>query len=173
MERDTPKPLEYRRRFIIEELPKLDSPNDSHWQLFDRYVYSTALRIRSIRIPETGNWTRYLEKCLIENLNGYEKKSRYNIELSDSEYKFFESPEQPEIRKNRYFGKLNEAYVEFDIFLGKLKGLKTATVYFEKPDGEYSFGLDGVIGEITGNSLFLGRNLAELKFEDLPAGFEK
>ncbi len=170
---DTRKPLEYRRRFIIEDLPKPVLRNNSHWQIFDRNIYSTTLRIRSIRIPETGNWTRNLEKCLVKNLNGYEKSSLFKIELSDSEYKFFERPEQPEIRKNRYFGKVNEASVEFDVFLGKLKGLTTATVYYEKPEGENNVGLDGVIEEITGNSLFLGINLAELRFEDLPARLKK
>ena len=52
---------ELHRTFLIEGLPEPLERKSSHLQLFDNYIHETRLRLRSVRVPETKEWTLLLQ----------------------------------------------------------------------------------------------------------------
>src|SRR4030095_16086172 len=93
---------ELYRMFLIEALPDPLTPGSSHIQIFDNYIANTRMRLRSIRAPETREWTRILQQRFPIG----DASLRWKIaemHLNDAEYAQFQIFEGTEIRKNRYF----------------------------------------------------------------------
>lgn len=164
----------YRRRFLIESLPEMFSPRDSHWQIFDNYIEKTRIRLRKIRVPETKSWTRVLEQRFPVDKNNFTKIKISKLFLNEAEYKTFEYFKGREIRKNRYFVEHNANQIAIDIFLGNLWGLNIGLVEFENENDLSNFEFpDFSIGEITQNKFFQGENLVDKTFEDVQEEFTK
>ena len=53
---------ELRRVFLLENLPKPLTRASRHLQIFDNYIENTRLRLRSVRVPETKDWTWILQQ---------------------------------------------------------------------------------------------------------------
>lgn len=158
---------EFRRKYLIETLPEPLTRASRHLQLFDNYIASTRIRIRSIRDPETKAWNRILQQRLTEadDLSGIKIAEIY---LNDTEHAVFEIFEGTEIRKNRYFHDIDGRNFAFDVYLGPLWGLNIASVEF--PDlaslNDHvppSF----AVYELTNDRFFLGENLVEKTFDDV------
>jgi CYTH domain-containing protein len=162
---------EFRRLFLIEDLPDPLTRASAHLQFFDNYIENTRLRLRSIRVPETKEWTRILQQR--DAIRDGELKIA-EMYLNDAEYAVFERFEGREIRKNRYFHEFDEKQIAFDVFLGDLWGLNMALVDFETI--EEMSGYDPprfMIFEVTGDSFFRGENLVGNKFADIQRELEK
>jgi CYTH domain-containing protein len=169
---------ELLRLFLFERLPEPLTAASSHLQIFDNYIENTRLRIRSMRSPETREWTFVLQKLLQVS----EDLSRRNIAeicLDDAEHNAFEIFEgrkikqnervvSNEVRKNRYFYELNKKEIELDIYLGDLWGLNIARVIFENEQEAESFTAPPfTILEITNNLFFAGANLVGKTLADV------
>ena len=174
MKTDNTGNLEFRRSFLIKDLPKPLTPADSHQQIFDNYIESTAIHLRAIRIPKTNEWTKLLEKriYLKDGENEGWKVSR--LVLNDEEFEMFRSFEGREVRKNRYFYSVNDAKFEIDVFLGSLWGLTIAKIYFPTFDEVSTNKVpEFAIMEITKEEFFFGENLAGKDFSDVQEKFKK
>ena len=157
---------QFRRLFLIERLPEPLEPKSAHLQLFDNYIADTRLRLRLIRDPQTKNWTRILQQHMFS-----ESLSELNIAeiyLNESEYSNFEQFEGHEIRKNRYFHEFDRVNFVFDVYLGDLWGLNSASVDFENAEEMRQFDPPPfVVFEVTNDPFFIGKNLVTKKFEDV------
>ena len=114
----------FQRRFLIGTLPEPIKPNSSHLQILDRYIDGTRLRLRQIRVPDTGEFTRILQQRTVLP-NEIESKLA-EIHLNENEYALLEHLSRSEVRKNRYFHEFDGMPMAFDVYLGQLNGLKLA-----------------------------------------------
>jgi CYTH domain-containing protein len=169
--------IERRRAFLFQNLPDPLKPQSSHLQIFDNYIENTRLRIRSVRSPETKQWTFVLQQ--ISDESGQRKIAE--IYLNDAEHEVFEQFEgreirkneraaTNEIRKNRYFYETGGKTLELDVFLGDLWGLNIAQVFFETEEELQNFEVPPfAVLEITNNPFFSGANLVGKKIDDVRA----
>ena len=91
---------EFQRVFMLQNLPEPLERSSSHLQIFDNYIENTRLRIRSVRSPETKEWTFILQQRFSVN----ERLSHWKIAeiyLNEAEHQVFEIFEGREIKKKR------------------------------------------------------------------------
>lgn len=169
---------ELRRVFLFESLPAPLTAASGHLQIFDNYIENTRLRIRSVRSPETKQWTFILQQLspVADDLSHWKIAE---IHLNDAEHQAFERFEgrkiklnervvSNEIRKNRYFQEVGGRQIEFDIYLGDLWGLNLARVCFETEIELTNYKIPpSLFYEVTNNSFFTGANLVGKNFADV------
>ena len=119
------------RIFLVEALPEPLTRASRHLQLFDNYIIETRLRLRSIRLPETKEWTYLLQHRLTVRDGDLSVLKVAEMHLDDAEHTQLETFEGNEIRKNRYFHEFDGRSFTFDIYLGALWGLNRARVDFQ------------------------------------------
>ncbi len=163
---------EFRRLFLLEHLPEPLTPADAHLQIFDNYLFNTRLRLRSVRVPETKQWTWILQQRFAIDADLAHWKLA-EIYLNEIEYHTFETFEGREIRKNRYFYEMDGKQIEIDVFLGDLRGLNLAKVNFETIEELRDFKFPFAVLEVTPEKFFHGENLVERKFADVQAEVER
>ncbi len=157
---------EFRRLFLLEHLPEPMTRADAHLQIFDNYIFNTRLRLRSVRVPETKEWSWSLEQRFAVD----EDSARWKIaeiHLNEIEHHTFETFEGREIRKNRYFYESEGKQIEIDVYLGKLWGLNLARVCFETIEELREFKFPLTVLEVTVDKFFDGENLVEKNFADV------
>lgn len=184
VEMDKTYRTESRRVFLIENLPAPLTRASRHLQIFDNYVENTRLRLRSIRSPETKEWTWVLQQRepVGADLLQWRIGEIYFNETEHAAFEIFEGREvrknerveTNEIRKNRYFYETENQIIEIDVFLGELWGLNLAKIYFESlEDLRRSESPPIAVLEVTNNEFFIGKNLIGKTFADVQAEFEK
>ena len=157
---------EYKRIFLLEHLPEPLTRADAHLQIFDNYIENTRLRIRSVRVPETKEWTWILQQRFTVD----ESQAHWKIAemyLNEAEHHVFEHFEDREIRKNRYFYESDGKSIEIDVFLGKLWGLNIARVCFETQEELWDFKFPFAVLEVTKYEFFQGDNLVKKTFAEV------
>ena len=161
------------RTFLIDALPAPLTSASSHIQIFDNYIANTRMRLRSIRVPETKEWTRVLQQRFPVG----DEPSRWKIaemHLNDGEYAQFQIFEGTEIRKNRYFHEFDSRTFAFDVYLGTLWGVNKARVDFESETELEDFAVPPfVVFEITNEPFFDDANLVNQAFEDVRLAVER
>ena len=169
---------QFRHVFLLQNLPEPLTRASRHLQIFDNYIENTRLRIRSIRSPETKQWTFILQQLfpVAEDLSNWKIAEIY---LNDVEHQAFERFEgrkikmnervvSNEIRKNRYFLEISGKQIEFDIYLGELWGLNLARACFETENELKNYEIPSCfVFEVTNISFFTGANLVGKKFADV------
>ncbi len=174
---------ELRRVFLLQNLPEPLTRASRHLQIFDNYIENTRLRIRSIRSPETKEWTWILEQRFpLEDLSQWGVSE---ILLDKNEHAVFEQFEgreiqknekiqTNEIRKNRYFYQTGEQQFEIDLFLGELWGLILAQIVFQTAEEMRKLEVPPfAILDVTDNEFFIGKNLVGKTFADVQTEFLK
>ena len=169
---------EYRRLFLLAELPEPLTRASSHLQIFDNYIENTRLRLRSVRNPDTKEWNFSIQQQIFPNDDlAYLKFAE--IHLSETEHAAFEIFEgrdikqnervnSNEIRKNRYFFDDTRRQIEIDVFLGDLWGLNLAKTIFTDLDELREYELPAfAVKEITADKFFTGGNLIGKTFSDV------
>lgn len=172
---------ERRRVFLIRDLPEPLTRASSHLQIFDNYIERTRLRIRSIRVPETKQWTYILEQRFPVDEKDLSLWRVSEIYLNNAEHKVFEHfegreisrnerVETNEVRFNRYFYAYKNKQIALDVFLGALWGLSLAKFFFESEEESKQFETpDFAIAEVTNNQNFTGANLVGKKLSEITA----
>ena len=175
---------ELRRLFLIRDLPEPLERSSSHLQIFDNYIENTRLRLRSMRSPDTKEWSYHLQQRFPVGDN-FSLWKIAEIYLNEAEHKIFEQfegreisknerKETNEIRKNRYYYDLDDKKLEIDLFLGELWGLNLVRVVFENEKDFENFELPPfIIAEVTDNPFFSGENLVGKHFGDIQAEFAR
>ncbi len=174
---------EFQRTFLLQNLPEQIQRSNSHLQIFDNYIENTRLRIRSVRSPETKEWTFILQQRFTLN----EQNSHWKIAeiyLNETEHSIFEPfekrkikknerVESSEVRKNRYFLELNNKQISIDLYLGDLWGLILAKAAFETEKESYDFEVPKFsVLEVTNDEFFIGGNLVGKTFSDVQKEFK-
>ncbi|MEQ1765754.1 MAG: hypothetical protein ABL984_21685 [Pyrinomonadaceae bacterium] len=161
---------EFHRTFLLEALPEPLTPQSGHLQLFDNYIHETRLRLRSIRVPETKEWTRILQQRFPVDPEHRGEWKYAEIYLNDLEYEHFKPFEGNEIRKNRYFHEFDGRIFAFDIYLGPLWGLNRARVEFDsREDLAASDPPPWAVIEVTNNAFFDDANVVGKSFDAIQA----
>ena len=175
---------EFRRLFLVEHLPEPMTRADAHLQIFDNYIENTRLRIRSVRSPETKQWTFVLQQIVFATGNP-SRQQISEIFLSDAEHEIFEQFEgreikrneraaTNEIRKNRYFYEFKNRQIELDVYLGELWGLNLARVVFATETKMKKFSAPPfAVSEVSNNPFFAGANLVGKNLADVQAELNK
>jgi CYTH domain-containing protein len=161
------------RTFLIDALPAPLTPASGHIQIFDNYIANTRMRLRSIRVPETKEWSRVLQQRFRvgEELSHWKVAE---IHLNDAEYAQLQIFEGTEIRKNRYFHEFDTRMAAFDVYLGPLWGVNRARVEFENETELEDFPVPPFAAfEITNDPFFDDANLVNQKFEDVKEAVSK
>ncbi len=170
---------EFRRVFLIRDLPEPLTRASSHLQIFDNYIETTRLRLRSIRVPETKQWTFVLEQRFAANENDLSVWKVSEIYLNDAEHRIFEQfegreikqnerVETNEVRFNRYFYDFENKQFTLDVFLGALWGLNLAKAFFETEREMREFENPAfAVEEVTNNRNFTGANLVGKKLFEI------
>ncbi len=165
---------ELRRIYLIEALPEPLTRASRHLQFFDNYITGTRMRIRTIRDPETKQWTWLLQQRLPLEASGLAAMKIGEIRLNEAEHTVFEPFEGNEIRKNRYFHEFDGREFAFDVYLGPLWGLNVASVEFGDEAAFAAFEPPSFsVFEVTDDPFFRGENLVEKKFSDVQAEVAK
>ena len=165
---------EFRRAFLLADLPEPLTRASEHLQLFDNYIKDTRLRLRYIRFPQTKQWSRFLEKRFPAVGNDLRIWKTSSIDLNEEEYQAFERFEGREIRKNRYFYETNGKVFEIDVYLGDLWGLCVAKVFFETTEEMDAFEKPEIaLTEITDNFFLTDENLVGRNFAYVQAEWQK
>lgn len=183
MKMDKTTRIELRRVFMLENLPEPLTRASRHWQIFDNYIENTRLRLRSVRVPETKQWTWILQKhAPLESSFGWEVAEIYLDEAEHAAFEIFEGREVRknervetlEIRKNRYFYDFGGKEIEIDSYLGELWGLILAPVYFENSGEMENFSAPPfAVADVSNNEFFTGKNLIGKTFADVQREFRK
>jgi CYTH domain-containing protein len=159
---------EYHRLFLIEKLPEPLEARSAHLQIFDNYIIGTRLRIRLVRDPVSGNWTRILQQTIEIDKENLSVRKIAEIHLNDMEYSHFEHFEGREVRKNRYFHEFDGLSFAFDVYLGDLLGLNTTRIQFASAKEMQAFEPPPfAVLEITNDAFFVGKDLVGRRFEDV------
>jgi CYTH domain-containing protein len=162
------------RLFLVEALPAPLTPASRHLQIFDNYITGTRLRLRSIRIPESKQWTFLLQQKLLLHPNDLSSWHVAEMHLNEAEHTQLEIFEGNEIRKNRYFHEFDGRSFAFDVYLGPLWGVNRGRVDFGNEDELRSFEPPPFsIFEITNDLFFDDANLVYRKFEDVQDAVNK
>ena len=165
---------ELRRVFLIEALPGPLTRASRHLQFFDNYIADTRMRLRSIRDPETKEWTHILQQRLPAGEDDSACLKIAEIYLNEAEHDRFKLFEGSEIRKNRYFHEFNGTSFAFDVYLGDLWGLNTAKAEFDDAGTQQNYDLPSfAVFDVTNDPFFLGDNLVSKKFADVQAEVAK
>jgi CYTH domain-containing protein len=161
---------EFRRTYLIEGLPEPLTRASRHLQLFDNYITGTRIRIRTVRDPETKQWTWRLQQRLAAEDSGLMCLKIGEIHLNEAEHTAFKPFEGNEIRKNRYFHEFDGREFTFDIYLGPLWGLNMASAEFPDAGSMERFEMPSfAVFDVTNDLFFLGENLFEKAFADIQA----
>lgn len=156
------------RTFLIETLPGPLTRASSHIQIFDNYIVNTRMRLRSVRIPESKEWTYILQQRLFPVRDELFRANIAEIYLDEAEHARFSIFEGTEIRKNRYFHEFDGVLFAFDVYIGNLWGLNTARVEFADEDSLALYEPPSfAVFEITNNAFFLGENLVSRTIDDV------
>ena len=156
------------RLFLVEALPAPLTPASAHLQLFDNYITETRLRLRTIRVPETKEWTYLLQQRLLLKDGDLSSMKVAEMHLNEAEHSQLETFEGNEIRKNSYFHEFDGREFAFDIYLGPLWGLNRARVNFQNEKEMDAFlPPPFAVFEVTGEPFFDDGNLVYRKFEDV------
>ena len=170
MKLDKTSRTELHRTFLIEALPEPLTRASGHIQLFDNYIAETRLRIRSIRIPETKEWTRILQQRFPVDADQLAGWKIAEIHLNEMEYEHFKIFEGTEIRKNRYFHEYDGRMFAFDVYLGRLWGLNRARIDFDNAEQLNEFEPPPfAVLEVTNEAFFSDENLVTRKFDEVQA----
>lgn len=171
--------IELRRVFLVRELPAPLTRAGEHLQFFDNYIRDTRLRLRTIRSPQTKDWTWILEQRFAPDENDLSRWQIAEIHLNEAEHAALEIFEGREVKKNervetnelrfnRYFYDAGDRQIEIDVFLNPLWGLNKAKVFFESEEAMKNFQTpDFAIAEVTQNKFFVGQNLLGKTFADV------
>jgi CYTH domain-containing protein len=162
------------RLFLIEALPQPVTPASAHLQLFDNYIHETRLRLRTVRVPETKEWTYLLQQRLMVREGDLSSLKVVEMHLNEAEHTKFETFEGDEIRKNRYFHEFDGRDFVFDVYLGSLWGLNRARVDFRSEDEMRNFDPPPfAVFEVTYEPFFDDGNLVYRKFDDVQSAVAK
>ncbi len=159
---------EFRRTFLIEQLPEPLTRASEHLQYFDNYISNTRMRLRTMRDPATRSWTWILQQREPEEPDSLSVIKIAEIFLNEREHAQFEIFEGSEIRKNRYFHEFDGCQYSFDVYLGPLWGLNTAFVEFESTEEMAAFiPPPFIFSEVTDDRFFFGDELVEMNFSNV------
>ncbi len=171
--------IEFRRVFLLADLPEPLTRASEHLQIFDNYIDNTRLRLRTIRAPHTREWFWILQQQNQMHANDLSVWGVSEIHLNETEHQLFEHFEGREVRKNervetnelrfnRYSFEANGKLITIDVYLNPLWGLCLAKVLFQTEEEMKAFTApDFFLAEVTQNENFLGRNLVEKTFAEV------
>lgn len=152
---------ERERRFLVRELPQtLDVP----WEIEDRYIDGTTLRLR--RLIADGETVWKLTQKVRSEAGDPTSVSITNMYLNSDEYDLFAALPAATVRKERQICPVGGTRFVVDVFSGSLAGLRLAEV--ELDDLTAALELPAWLGEeVTHDDRYSGGRLARTSASDL------
>lgn len=159
--------VELERRYLLAQLPNNITTG---WQITDRYLIGTRLRLRRMSQPSTG-------KVLYKFGQKYQAEEQpathttiTNIYLNETEYQTLSQLPAHELNKLRYALHANNRRYSVDQFQGALAGLILAETECETEADVASLTLPAfALKEVTTEPFFKGGHLVTLPRENFIA----
>jgi CYTH domain-containing protein len=155
--------FELERRFLVERLPE-GIEQESGWDITDRYIKNTQLRLRRMEPLHAGDAILKLGQKHVPSPPDFGRMTITNIYLSPAEYSVLAILEALELRKRRYPFAHNGRPFSIDVFENALSGLIVAETSFETTaEMDRALDLPSWVGtEVTQDGRFTGGALAYL-----------
>ena len=166
--------LELERRYLLRELPAELKGRECSWQIVDRYLSDTRLRLRRMTSPSKGTIILKLTQKYREAGQEATETTITNMYLNEAEYSGLNRLPGTEIIKKRYGYRQQGHLYSIDIFEGPLQGLilaeieaETATELAAQPFPSFA------LMEVTADPFFSGGALATMSEEEFREGLIK
>jgi CYTH domain-containing protein len=164
--------LELERRYLLRELPADLRGREGNWQIVDRYLSGTRLRLRWMASPSKGTIILKLTQKYREAGQEATETIITNMYLNKAEYNCLSQLPGPEIIKKRYEYRQQAYHYSIDVFEGPLLGLILAEIEAEttadlaaQPFPTFA------LKEVTADPFFSGGALAGLTEAEFREGF--
>ncbi len=165
--------LELERRYLLREFPPDGMGQVAPCHITDRYLTSTRLRLRRMRMPGQRAVFKLGQKYQAPSQSRAET-TMTNIYLNEAEYQTLYQLEAREVIKKRYPYPFEGLDYSLDVFEGKLTGLILAEIESETKEKLARLPLPAfALKEVTADLFFTGGYLATLTQADFQAGLTK
>lgn len=156
---------EFELTYLAKYLPK-DLKKFPHQEIIDLYIPKSR-KHPTIRIRKIGEQYELTRKAPVDRRD-CSFSEELTIKLGKDEYDVFKKLPGHQINKIRYYYKYQGEVAEFDIFLGKLKGLVTVEVEFKNRQKMRAFKMpDFCLVNVTQMKLVAGGWISKKRFADL------
>lgn len=165
--------LEVEARFLLTKIPGGLLAQPTGWQITDRYIPNTRLRLRRMQ-PLSGAEVIYklTQKYRSPTQSPYESTIT-NLYLTQAEYQLLAALEASILQKTRYPYPVQNLTLSIDIFEGRHQGLILAEMELENRSvGALDF-LSPAFKDITGDPFFTGGSLAMMSDEAFSQGLSQ
>ena len=159
--------LEVERKYLLDQPPAGLLEQGYRWQIVDRYITNTRLRLRRITSISGQQLLKFTQKY--QDAGQDETQTTItNMYLDEGEYRHLAQLPASEIVKKRYHYDFQNHQYRIDIFEGKLAGLILAEIELERVEDIAGLSFPPfALAEVTADLFFTGGNLATLAEEKL------
>jgi len=152
--------FEYERRLLLREIPA-DAAADEGWEIVDRYIVGTHLRLRRMERRSSGDVVLKLGQKEAPEAPDFSRLTITNMYLSQGEYDVLLSLPANELRKTRRQVRHEALTYCVDAFCDRLEGLVLAEVSFETAAELDAFAVPSfAVRDVSSDSRFTGGALA-------------
>jgi len=158
-------PYEIEKTYLAKYFPK-DLKKFPHQEIIDLYIPKSREH-PTIRIRKIGENYELTRKAPVD-LKDCSFSEELTIKLDKNEYAVLKKLPAYKIHKIRYYYKYKNKIAEFDIFLGRLRGLVVVEVEFKNKREMKNFEMpDFCLVDVTQMKLVAGGLLSKKKYNDL------
>lgn len=163
--------LEIEKKYLLSKLPLDLDGHESHWQITDRYLANTRLRLRWMVSPATDQVIFKLAQKYRAAAQDPTQTTITNLYLSAEEYQRLASLDARQLVKQRYEYLHQGRQYSIDVFEGALIGLILAEIECETTEEVAQLPFpDFALRDVTVDPFFAGGALATLDHETFQAG---
>jgi CYTH domain-containing protein len=160
--------IELERRFLVRGLPEEIARASHSWDILDRYLPGTRLRLRRMESSDGLQIQRKLTQKYAETGAAAIETTITNLYLTEDEYRTLEGLGGHEIRKRRYAFEHNGRRFSVDVFGGRLAGLILAEAEGDSTAALAALALPAFFAEeVTDDPFFTGGALATIEPDEL------
>lgn len=160
--------IELERRFLVRALPAEVASGASSWEIFDRYLPGTRLRLRRMESSDGLKVVRKLTQKYSEAGAPAVETTITNLYLTEAEYQALETLGGKLIRKHRYTVDYEGRHYSVDVFDDHLRGLILAEAEAETSDALAELDLPPFFEmDVTADPFFTGGALCTVSADQL------
>lgn len=166
--------VEVESRYLVTSLPPGLMDSQAGWQIIDRYLPNTRLRLRRMQSLSTGEEVYKLTQKYRAGAQNASEAIITNIYLSEAEFRLFDSLDARILTKKRYPWPLPPLSLSIDIFEGHRQGLILAELEWQEISKPFDLVMPPFLGrDVTEDPFFTGGALASMTDEEFHQGLSR
>jgi CYTH domain-containing protein len=164
--------LELELKYLLRGLPRDLNVDAPHWQITDRYIDNTRLRLRHMKSSATHETALKFTQKYRDAGQTADQTIITNLYLLDDEYRQLSMLPGVQLQKRRYTYENLGLQYSIDVFEGPLAGLVLAEIECETTAELMRLTLPNFVSkDVTDDPFFAGSTLARLDREEFETGF--